>query len=52
MSAVKKFVKAREFTSFLFLVALFLIVGVINPSFLTLPNISACFNSSDRKSVV
>ena len=46
MSAVKKFVKAREFTSFLFLVALFLIVGVINPSFLTLPNISACFNSS------
>lgn len=46
MSAVKKFVKAREFTSFLFLVALFLIVGVINPSFLTLSNISACFNSS------
>lgn len=46
MSAVKKFVKAREFTSFLFLVALFLIVGVINPSFLTLSNVSACFNSS------
>ena len=46
MSAVKKFVKAREFTSFLFLVALFLIVGAINPSFLTLSNISACFNSS------
>lgn len=46
MSVVKKFVKAREFTSFLFLVALFLVVGVINPSFLTLSNISACFNSS------
>ena len=46
MSAVKKFFKAREFTSFLFLVGLFLIVGVINPSFLTLDNISACFNSS------
>ena len=46
MNAVKKFVKAREFTSFLFLVALFLIVGVINPKFLTLDNISACFNSS------
>ena len=46
MSAVKKFFKAREFTSFLFLVGLFLIVGVINPGFLTLDNISACFNSS------
>ena len=46
MNVVKKFVKAREFTSFLFLVALFLIVGVINPAFLTLDNISACFNSS------
>lgn len=46
MNVVKKIVKAREFTSFLFLVALFLIVGVINPNFLTLDNISACFNSS------
>lgn len=46
MNAVKKLVKAREFTSFLFLAALFLIVGVINPAFLSLDNISACFNSS------
>ena len=46
MSAVKKFFKAREFTSFLFLAGLFLIVGVINPAFLTLDNVSACFNSS------
>lgn len=46
MSAVKKFFKAREFTSFLFLAALFLIVGVINPSFLKPGNISACFNTS------
>ena len=46
MSVVKKIVKARECTSFLFLVVLFLIVGVINPSFLTLSNVSACFNSS------
>ena len=46
MNAVKKIVKAREFTSFLFLAALFLIAGIINPSFLTLSNISACFNSS------
>lgn len=46
MSAVKKLLKARELTSFLFLVALFVIVGLINPAFLTLDNISACFNSS------
>ena len=61
MSAVKKFFKARELTSFLFLVGLFLIVGLINPAFLSLDNVSACFNSSvvytliavgDRKSVV
>ena len=46
MSAVKKFFKARELTSFLFLVGLFLIVGLINPAFLSLDNVSACFNSS------
>ena len=46
MSAVKKFVKAREFTSFLFLAGLFLVVGIINPAFLSVDNISACFNSS------
>ena len=46
MSGVKKFFKARELTSFLFLAGLFLIVGIINPAFLTLDNISACFNSS------
>lgn len=46
MSTLKKFMKAREFTSFLFLAALFLVVGCINPAFLSLDNISACFNSS------
>ena len=46
MSTVRKILKAREMTSFLFLVALFLIVGVINPSFLTVSNVSACFNTS------
>ena len=46
MSVEKKILKARETTSFLFLVALFLIVGIINPSFLTPSNISACFNTS------
>ena len=43
---MKKVLKARELSSFLFLVALFLIVGIINPSFLTTDNIIACFNDS------
>ena len=43
---MKKILKARETTSFLFLAVLFLLVGIINPSFLTLSNISACFNTS------
>lgn len=43
---MKKILKARETTSFLFLAALFLLVGIINPSFLTLSNVSACFNTS------
>lgn len=43
---MKKILKAREMTSFLFLAALFLLVGVINPSFLTVSNVSACFNTS------
>lgn len=43
---MKKILKSREITSFLFLIVLFLIVGVINPSFLTVGNIVACFNDS------
>lgn len=43
---MKKILKAREISSFLFLIALFLIVGIINPSFLTADNIIACFNDS------
>ncbi|MCD7735386.1 MAG: ABC transporter permease [Lachnospiraceae bacterium] len=43
---MKKLLKTRELTSFLFLVALFLLVGVINPSFLKASNIVACFNES------
>ena len=43
---MKKILKARETTSFLFLAALFLLVGIINPSFLTVSNVSACFNTS------
>ena len=38
--------KARELSSFLFLVALFIIVSLINPSFASSANISACFNSA------
>ena len=43
---MKRVLKARELSSFLFLVALFLIVGIINPNFLTTDNIIACFNDS------
>lgn len=46
MSTVKKVLKARELSSFLFLVALFIIVSLINPSFASSANISACFNSA------
>lgn len=43
---MKKILKAREFSSFVFLVALFAIVGIINPAFLSADNIIACFNES------
>ncbi len=44
---MKKLFKAREMTAFLFLVALFLVVGVINPDFLRGgENIAACFNGA------
>ena len=43
---VKKLLKARGLTSFLFLIALFVVVGTINPAFLSPANVSACFNTS------
>ena len=43
---MKRVLTARELSSFLFLIALFLIVGIINPNFLTTDNIIACFNDS------
>jgi AI-2 transport system permease protein len=46
MSTIKAILKKREMTSFLFLVLLFLVVGCINPSFLQISYIAACFNSS------
>ena len=46
MEKVKKLLKARELTSLVFLIALFIIVGAMNPMFLDPSNVSACFNSS------
>ena len=47
MSGVKKIFKAREMTALLFLVLLFIIVGIINPAFLAdSKNVANCFNDS------
>jgi AI-2 transport system permease protein len=43
---MKKVLKSREISSFLFLIVLFVIVGIINPSFMNTGNIIACFNDS------
>ena len=43
---MKRFLRHRELTSVFFLILLFLIVGVINPSFLKPGNIIACFNDA------
>ncbi len=48
MNLVKKALKAREATSLLFLVALFVIVSLINPSFASSENIAAVFNRSEE----
>lgn len=46
MTFIKKLTKAREASSFLFLILLFLLVGCINSDFLTANNLIACFNDS------
>ena len=46
MNLLKKALKAREATSALFLVALFVIVSLLNPSFASSENIAAVFNSA------
>ena len=46
VKALKKLLHARELSSVIFLIALFLVVGLINPSFLNSSNVSACFNTS------
>lgn len=46
MEKVKSILKAREVTSFLCLIALFLIVGIVNPGFLKMDNIMNCLNGA------
>lgn len=46
METMRKILHVRELSSILFLIALFLVVGLINPSFLSSTNIAACFNTS------
>ena len=46
MDAIKKIAKRREFSSIVFLFALYLIVGIINPSFLKANNIMLCLNGA------
>lgn len=46
MGKIKSIFKVREVTSFLCMIALFLVVGVINPSFLSLDNILNCLNGA------
>lgn len=46
MNMIKSLTKSREINSFLCLMVLFFIVSLINPTFASAQNISACFNSS------
>lgn len=46
MDKIRKVLKAREISSLLCLIAMFLLVGVVNPSFLKPQNILLCFNGS------
>ncbi|MDF2592078.1 MAG: lsrC [Clostridia bacterium] len=46
MKALKNIFKAREISSLIFLIAIFLIVGSINPSFLRFKNLLLIFNGS------
>lgn len=46
MNYIKKLTKAREASSLLFLIVLFIIVGCINTNFLAPSSIAACFNDS------
>ena len=46
MSIIKKMFKIRELSSLLFLIALFGIVGILNPSFLSATSLLNCLNDS------
>lgn len=46
MAFARRLLSSRGLSSFLFLVALFAVVGAINPAFLSASNVAACFNTS------
>lgn len=46
MDFIKKFTKKREFSSIIFLIALYATVGIINPKFLQANNIMLCLNGA------
>ncbi|MDR0707612.1 MAG: ABC transporter permease, partial [Treponema sp.] len=43
---MKKLLKARELTSFSFVIILFILVGIVNPGFLAPENLLLTLNSS------
>ncbi len=46
MDIIKKLTKRREFSSIIFLIVMYLIVGIINPKFLETTNIMLCLNGA------
>lgn len=46
MNAVKKFINRKESTSIIFLLSLYIVVGLINPNFLQSDNIMLCLNGA------
>ena len=46
MNTLKKITKIREINSLFFLIALFAIVGMVNPAFLSPTTLFNCFNDS------
>ena len=46
MNGIRKLLQIRWMSSLMFLIALYVITGLVNPSFLTYDSIIACFNSS------
>lgn len=46
MNIIKKFINRRESTSIIFLIALYVIVGIINPTFMQSDNIMLCLNGA------